>query len=92
MASLQNETVSFLYFFFSQKAKKIGRILQGAYESGEDRCRKEKVMKNNPKKLNLNQETLRHLQDRADKLQLNCSIPRTEPFTVCLTCDCAVAH
>lgn len=47
------------------------------------------MKKDNPKKLNLNQETLRNLvQDKSDRLLLNCSVPRTEPFTVCLTCDC----
>ena len=44
-------------------------------------------MKNDRKKLTLHQETLRNLI-RPECVQdvLNCTIPRTEPFTVCRDC------
>jgi hypothetical protein len=46
-------------------------------------------MKKENTKLQLNQETLRNLNRNDAQGILNCSVPRTEPFTICLTCDCA---
>jgi hypothetical protein len=44
-------------------------------------------MKKQPKKLSLHQETLKNLNHGMPS-PLACSVPKTSPITICLTCSC----